>query len=259
MLTPEQHAHFNTFGFLRLPQLFNRRQMAACTRAAEALWASEPEAEIDQERRLDRFVEGSPPLTRLLLDGRFYPVIGKLLGPDFIWVGSEGNISNKSHIGWHSDRKYYRRGEEHWIDYRQVKAMLYLDEVGRDTGCLRVIPGSHKMPFHQDLAQQELDPAAAPFAQAPPDLPCTALESSPGDVILFNHCIWHAAFGGGKNRRYIGLKFAARPTTGDQLITLERYTPKIFQPHEAFCTHPDPRIRALVEPLAGYARGELAG
>lgn len=257
MLTPQQLAHFRTFGFLFLPGAFTAEEMTAFIRAAEELWKETPDPEEDGngEKRLNYFVERQPLLTQLVTDERIYPIIETLMGPEFIWVGSEGNISNRSNVKWHPDRKYYRTNEEQWIDYPQVKVMIYLEKLTKNTGCMRVIPGSHRMPYHKDLANQEIDPNALPFGLPPRDIPCAALESNPGDVILFNHCIWHSSFGGGKRRRYIALKFAAKPFAEHHLISLERYSPKAFQPHEAFLTNGDPRIRALVQNLTQYATG----
>ncbi|HAA76714.1 TPA: hypothetical protein DCE37_16510 [Candidatus Latescibacteria bacterium] len=256
MLTPNQLAHFRTFGFLRLTGLF-AQDIANITRESQHIWESDETPRKNQEIRLDRFIERSPPLHRLVIDDRVYPVVEQLLGPDFIWVGSEGNVSGRNRVNWHADRKYYRGGEGHWIDYTQVKLMLYLDPLSRETGCLRVIPGSHRMPLHSDLANQEIDAASEPFGLDGPDLPSAALETTPGDLIIFNHCLWHAAYGGGPDRRYVALKFAARPTQEDQLVSLERYTPHIFNPHEAFLKHSDARIRKMVAALPSYRSGRL--
>ena len=250
MLTPEETAHFKTFGYILLRQVFDSDEMETFVSAAEDLWSQDPNPEDRKERRLNFFVERNTTLTKIISDERIYPVLETLLGSGFIWVGSEGNVSNRSEVNWHPDRKYYRDGEEHWIDYAQVKMMMYLETVTRETGCLRVIPGSHRMPFHRDLAGQEIDRDAKPFGLEGKDLPCAALESGPGDVILFNHCIWHSAYGGGKDRRYVALKFAAQPFEKNQLVSLERYTPKVFEVHEAFLNHDDPRIRGMVKNMA---------
>jgi len=231
--------------------------MTAFIRVAEEVWEADSEPDENGEQRLAFFVERRPLLTRLVADERIYPVIEALMGPEFIWVGSEGNISTCTEVKWHPDRKYYRSGEEQWIDYPQVKVMIYLEKVTRDTGCLRVIPGSHTMPYHKNLAVQEIDPDARPLGLAPRDIPCVALESEPGDLILFNHCIWHSSFGGGKGRRHIALKFAAKPFAEDHLTSLERYTPLVFKPHESFLNSDEPRIQALVESLTRYAAGRI--
>ena len=257
MLTEQQLAHFSTFGFLLLKQAFSATEMAAFTSAAEELWREDPTPAANAERRLSYFVERQPLLTRMVADDRIHAVVHDLLGDRFIWGGSEGNISNRRDINWHPDRKYYRHGEEERIHFPQVKVMLYLQKLGKDSGCLRVIPGSPRMPYHKDLAQQEVDPASRPFGMAAQDIPCHALESEPGDVIFFNHCIWHSVSGGMQGRRYIGLKFAARPFAADHLKSLETYTSSIFQAHEAFLNNSDPRIRGMVENLADYAAGRL--
>ena len=255
LLTGQQLAHYNTFGYLFLPQAFSAEEMVAFTRATEEVWEENPVAEQNGERSLIQFVEGKPLLTGIVTDDRIYPIILELLGSGFVWVGSEGHISSRDEVKWHPDRKYYRSGEEGLIDFPQIKMMIYLEKVTVDSGCLRVIPGSHRMPLHKDLADQEINPDARPFGLSSRDIPSTPLESEPGDVILFNHCIWHSAFGGGKDRRYLALKFAAKPFTDDQLKSLDRYTTKVFEPHEAFLDNDDSRIRAMVGNMAQYSTG----
>ena len=245
MLTPQQSARFNTFGFLLFPQLFSADEMTTIAGAVEEIWQLDPQPlEGDQYRSVE-VVERNPDLTRLLVtDERLYPVVAELLG-DLLWIGSEGNLCYRSSVKWHPDRKYYKAGQEHWSDFAQLKIMIYLDPLDRDSGCLRVIPGSHRMPFHKQLADQEIDPDARPFGVAAPDILCVALASQPGDVILFNHMIWHSSFGGTR-RRYVATKFAARPTAAYHIDSLKEYSHGAFAPHEHFTAHDDPRIRDMV-------------
>jgi len=250
MLTKEQLAHFDTFGFLFLRQAFSAEEMMEMTSAAEELWEANPPPHKDGEQRMSSFVERHPSLSRLVVDERIYPAVEQLMGPDFVWVGSEGNISGRDNIVWHPDRKYYNPEEERFVDFAQMKVMIYLQTVTRDSGCLRVIPGSHRMPYHKHLGPQELDPDAKPFGLAPEDIPCVYLESEPGDVIIFNHMLWHSQFGGGEQRRYIALKFTARPSSEHHYDSLERYSSAVFDPHRAFVNHEDRRIRAMAKPLA---------
>ena len=59
-----------------------------------------------------------------------------MLGDDFNYSGSDGNF----YVGdtlWHSDG--YRESK-----YLSFKMAFYLDPVTAKSGCLRVIPGSHK-------------------------------------------------------------------------------------------------------------------
>ena len=246
MLTPQQVAHFDTFGFVLFRQAFSAEEMAAITSAAEESWQSSPQEIEAEERRNSFFLERNPQLAWLAPDERIYTAVTELLGPELLWVGSEGNVSSRNTVRWHPDRKYYLSGEEHWMDFVQIKIMIYLDDIDRDSGCLRVIPGSHKMPFHKSLANQELNPESQPFGVDGPDIPCVALTSQPGDVVLFNHTLWHGAFGGSARRRYIALKFAAWPTADYHIDSLRKYGTGVFEPHENFVNSDDVRIRDMV-------------
>jgi ectoine hydroxylase-related dioxygenase (phytanoyl-CoA dioxygenase family) len=88
---------------------------------------------------------------------------------------------------------------------------FYLDPVGADSGCLRVIPGSC---FTEDHFAQVLQAAARQSqdlwgidGRAVPAIP---LETQPGDLILFNHNTKHAAFGGGARRRMFTINLCER-------------------------------------------------
>jgi ectoine hydroxylase-related dioxygenase (phytanoyl-CoA dioxygenase family) len=76
---------------------------------------------------------------------------------------------------------------------------LYLDPVRRDSGALRVIPGSHQWGdgfadgLHTAIHQK---PPEATFGVAPEDVPAVALESQPGDVVVMHQTCKHASFGG---------------------------------------------------------------
>ena len=229
--------------------MVSAQEMAAIMSAAEESWQSNPQEIESEERRNSFFLEREPQLAWLVTDEHIYAAVTELLGPALLWVGSEGNISSRSTVIWHPDRKYYLSGEEHWMDFAQIKIMIYLDEIDRDSGCLRVIPGSHKMPFHKSLANQEVNPESQPFGVDGPDIPCVALASQPGDVVLFNQYLWHGLHGGRKGRRFLAFKFAARPTTAQHLHTLQLYSPKVFQPHETFLNSEFTRIRDMVKDL----------
>ena len=257
MLTPEQIAHFETFGFLLLRQTFSTHEMKEITRDAEKLWAEYRQREVAGEQDIHKnyFAETSPVLTELIDDDRIFNPVEQLLGPNFIWVGSEGNITKRGSHRWHSDRKCWLKEEQEDVTYRRLKIMLYLDTVTKDTGCLRVIPGSHQMPFHQELGAQEADPQSMPFGAPGEDLPCFPLESEPGDVVLFNHSLFHSVYGGWDGRRILAFKFAAQPTTDRDLnalnSTASKYYAKsnVFQPHQNFLNSERPRIRGMVKDL----------
>jgi hypothetical protein len=229
---------------------FSPDEMAAITREADDLWNEDRlgqpfKGEVTEN--VAPFVEKRPLLRQFAEDDRIYRIIEQLLGPEFIWSGSEGNLTVHSEHGWHADRQ----GEAE-LSYIRIKVMFYLDPVTKERGCLRVIPGSHRLPLHMDLAplqaqQEDSNPMA--FGVAGPDMPSFSLESEPGDVVFFNQSLYHAMFGGRVGRRLIALKYAAKPTTDEHIASLQRWSPYAFHPDEAFLNSNRPRLRGMVKPL----------
>ncbi len=83
---------------------------------------------------------------------------------------------------------------------------FYLDPVTKNTGCLRVVPGSH---IHADQYAQALH-EVTPFSVSNDneevwgvhgsDVPAYPIESEPGDLLVFDQAIKHSSWGGGDRR-----------------------------------------------------------
>lgn len=224
-LTDQQVAFFDTFGFLAFPGAL-AAEIAAIAASFEAVWdarggghAGRPH---DGRARscIVPFIDQSEALSALL-DHPLVDAIGtSLLGTDFIYTGSDGNYY-VGDTGWHSDGWH--------TDLRHLKIAFYLDPLTRETGSLRVMPGSHRTAdsFAQTL-QQDVRNSVDVWGAAPADLPAIALETRPGDLVCFNHNTKHAAFGGGAARRMFTINLAQR--------------------------YPDDRIQDLRDYIAGHAR-----
>ena len=257
MLTAQQIAHFETFGFLLLPQLFSPAEMEEMTREANALWQEDlrrrPDASGNQH--MSPFLEKRPLLARLPEDDRIYLPIEQLLGAGFVWGGSEGNKGsfNETHDHqWHADR-----AGQIELQYTRIKIMIYLQAMQKETGALRVIPGSHQLPLHRNLLvlqPQKAETSLNAFGVSGPDLPCFPVEVQPGDVVLFNHYLFHAVYGKQKERCYIAMKFAAEPKTEVHVEALRDHHQDASQLHEAFRNSQRPRIRGMVEKLLAWEK-----
>ena len=207
-LSEQQRAFFRTFGFLAFPGLF-AGDIGAITQAFEDVWqrhggghAGKPHEGVARSA-LAQFVDQDERLCALLDDPRILDIASGLLGDDFNYSGSDGNF----YVGdtrWHSDG-----WRSNGILY--IKMAFYLDPVGADSGCLRVIPGSCYTDdrFAQAL-QSEIRQSADLWGIDGRDVPAVALETRPGDLILFNHNTKHAAFGGGARRRMFTLNLSQR-------------------------------------------------
>ncbi len=258
MLSEQQVAHFETFGFVVLRQAFSPQATADIIRNFDEVLAEDRHGQTfagEKRQIVLGFIEQRPLLTGLVESDLIFEAMEQLLGPGFVWVGSDGNLY-VGDTGWHPDSAH--------PTYRRIKVALYLDPVTKDTGCLRVIPGSHRAPFHQTLAplHHGPDPATTPYGMPARDIPCFPLESQPGDVVMFDQNTWHSSFGGKTGRRMFTLNFAARPTTPEHEAMLrkmynanlaytqtEAYTRTARVYTDDFLHSDHPRIRSMADKL----------
>lgn len=198
-LSRQQLAFYDTFGFLAFRGLF-AAEIDAISGEFERIWADSGHPHDHLERScIIPFVDRSDYLSGLIDDPRLDGVVGAILGDDYNYTASDGNYYVGDTV-WHSD---------HFLDapYRSLKIAFYLDPVGADDGCLRVIPGSchhgdafsdglHAVvPLTRDNRNEEV------WGVHGSDLPAYAVESTPGDMLLFNHKTKHSSWGGGTRRR----------------------------------------------------------
>ncbi len=266
MLTEAQIAHFKTFGFLVIRQAFTAEEVDALVREVDGAYAEKTAQEADgayAEKTAHEndgsnsmwssgLVEEKPVLTELVEDDRIYLAIRELLGGDCIWIGSEimwGIDPKLADHTWHFDG---HKSVRH-LDYTRTKVMIYLDPQRRDTGALRVIPGSHVDPLHRTLLPLQdahLGGDPRPYGVEGPHIPACAVETDPGDIVFFNQWLYHAVYGKEGKRRVIIFKFGPRPRTEAHLAMLRDGAPTVFTPHPSFRDSDSPRIRRLVEGLS---------
>ena len=249
MLTDGQKAFFESFGYMFMRGLLSPDEMALIACEMEKEWTEARKATPEKiSGGLTAVVENRPVLSQLLEDDRIYGTISELLGSDFIWCGSEGNIKSNSFHGFHPDRT-----GPHDCDYLRIKLMIYLEPLDKDSGCLRVIPGSHRPPLHFEIEPDErhqMSEIVRPYDVRGDEMPCAALESKPGDVVFFNQCLWHGVFNATPGRRYMAMKFAQRPTRPEHLASLQHYSSGVFSPPDAFVHSDRPALQQMVEGLA---------
>ena len=254
MITKEQKAYFHTFGFIRLPRQFSAEEMQAISQEADALWEEDREGRPLGEDQVhsQHFVERGPVMTQMVADDRIWGTVDGLLGPGFVWNGSEASLSfSPSEHRWHTDRPK----EYHSTTY---SFHLYLDKVRGDTGSIRVIPGSHRLPLFDDLLPLNDEGADRPkksFGVNPTDMPGVVIESDPGDIVFFSQKIYHGVYGMQPGRRYLKLRFVAWPETDEAIASLMRYGGRgqIYRPLDTYLNSDNKRIRAMVDPLLGLA------
>ena len=217
ILTEEKKSFFDTFGFLAFPGL-----LADCIDeiidAFETIWDQRGGGHNGQPHDGIRrscivpFIDQHERLCALLDDPRIKEILVGLLGENFNYMGSDGNYY-AGDTQWHSDGW----GKE----IRFVKIALYLDHLTRDTGCLRVIPGSHHLKDqYANNVENTVRNSHEQWGIHGPDVPALPLETNPGDVVLFNHNLKHAAFGGSPRRRMFTINCSERFPEDEEHIEL---------------------------------------
>lgn len=193
-LTPQQLARMDIFGYLVFPGLLNDRidRIIEEFEKTFAMCGGHYGTAHDGTARscLLPFIDQTEYLASLIDDPRLDGIFTSLLGEDYNYLGSDGNF----YVGdsnWHSDTDWSgkSRGKPPRVFY---KLALYLDPVTAASGALRAIPGSHRYGdrFAEDL-QNALGRAPDTLGLRGDQVPAIALESHPGDVVVFNQTTKH--------------------------------------------------------------------
>jgi hypothetical protein len=199
MLTDAQRNEFRTSGFLILRGLLDPQEARTYFGELEALLrASFGEPYTGQAAHwapaTDRY---TPFAANLLADERLRAIAVDLLQRPVLGEGTDGSF----YVGdtpWHHDAV-------HQGLFEAVKFTLYGDPIDRDSGALRLIPGSHRSP-----------------PPSPGACPEVVFEARPGDAVVFDVRVWHAAFNGGC-RLAGSVNYRIDPTTDDEIAACRSY------------------------------------
>ncbi|HET6386737.1 MAG TPA: phytanoyl-CoA dioxygenase family protein [Armatimonadota bacterium] len=217
-LSDAQVRFFRTFGYQILREAFTPEEVAWITEEFEfAIHTYGGGRDHDGTKRtmFGAPSEHTPKLCSLVDHPSVHALAAAALGEDFNYAGGDGNYYSGD-TGWHPDGN--------WGQLFACKIAFYLDPLTSKTGCLRVIPGSHR-PDHF-IRAEKIDPnqSLEMFGVPPSEFPGNvALETNPGDLLIFNHDTYHAAFGGGPRRRMFTMNLTRRCSSHEDLTTLRRY------------------------------------
>ena len=137
-----------------------------------------------------------------------------LIGPDFFLEHTAGAIY-RGDTPWHGGQP---KDTPNPITHGKIA--MYFDSLGKDDGCLRIIPGSHRQPLAdhlKPLSREADEPQTMFFGIADQDIPCVALETDPGDVIVFTERVYYSAYGSKIGRLQITAEYGSNPTNDEQI------------------------------------------
>ena len=217
MLSKEQKNFFETFGYLAFPRLFSAEEIGWIADEFERVldtFGTGDQHDGSQRTMIVPTIDHSERLCTLLDDRRILGIAGDILGADFNYASGDGNYYSGD-TGWHPDGNY--------PELFAIKVAFYLDPVGRDTGCLRVLPGSHRPESiwrSGEFSPRNPEAWGGESAEIPGQV---ALETEPGDLVVFNHNTWHASFGGSRRRRMFTMNLHKRGKTAEELEWVDEY------------------------------------
>ena len=217
-LTEQQVNFFDAFGYLAFHELFSPDEIAWIIKEFDYSiqnFGGGKEHDGSKRTMFGGPIEHRPRLCTLLDDPRILGVAGGVLGEDFNYASGDGNYYS-GNTGWHPDGN--------WGQLFSCKIAFYLDELTRDTGCLRVLPGSHHPDHFVRVQKIDLNKSEELFGVPPSEFPGSiALETNPGDLVIFNHDLYHASFGGGNRRKMFTMNLTRNCKTEADLETLHQY------------------------------------
>jgi ectoine hydroxylase-related dioxygenase (phytanoyl-CoA dioxygenase family) len=211
-ITPQQVQFFETFGYLKLPQAF-KNEIDWIISEFEQVFVDRNVVHDGTKRScVVPFIDQREKLSTLVDHPVIVNAATALLGDDFNYLGGDGNYYS-GNTSWHTDG-FHTVG-------KYIKMAFYLDPVRAASGALRVIPGSH----HIDTKWEGRHPNQAQelYGIEPKDMPAQVLETDPGDLLIFNHNIMHASFGGSGWRRMFTLNLCRHAKTEAEILDLREF------------------------------------
>jgi len=192
-LTRDQRDFYSANGFLHVEAMFTAAEcsllrgeihaLAARLGNPDATWASVKNADTKITHCHDVQFE-SAAITRILTDPRFTGAAQALIGPNVQLHHTKMFIKppeNGSPFPMHQDYHYFPHA-----GHSMTAAIMHFDDAPLEKGCLRVVPGSHRLgPLtasgeDRHLSGYEIEDAAPIPAKA-------------GDVIFFNYLLIHGS------------------------------------------------------------------
>jgi ectoine hydroxylase-related dioxygenase (phytanoyl-CoA dioxygenase family) len=196
-LTPDQQDFYRENGYLHAKGLLSREEALALRAESHALAARRGESNgawssvraADQALQLTHCHDAqfySAAFTRLLLDPRLTGFAQGLIGPNvelhhtkmFIKPPEKG-----APFPLHQDYPYFPHQRD-----SMTAVIIHFDDAPVEKGCLRVVPGSHKLGPQESFGKDHLLDQAAFPPTAGIDLPARA-----GDAIFMNYLLVHGS------------------------------------------------------------------
>ena len=192
MLTDKDVSHFRVFGYVALRGLVAEEHVRRLQEAFDREIETNPRIKVDGPsggKSLLPYTDTDDAFGELVDHPGLMEAMRDIDGTEFLYAGGSMNASMED-TTWHCDfNPPHHEG-------RPVKTMFYLDEMRAGSGAFYLIPGTN----NPDLASS-IFRAFGYYAESggcrvdldPHEVPGVAVETTPGDVVLWQNRMWHYA------------------------------------------------------------------
>ena len=158
-------------------------------------------------------------LDDLIRDSRILDPVSQLVGEDLLcwntlfWIKEAGS---ESFVSWHQDTRYWGLSSD-----QVVTAWLALSPATADSGCMRVMPGTHvgDVLAHQDRYDENNMLTRGQEISVDIDESRAAhMPLQPGEMSIHNYRLAHASGPNTTNDRRIGISMHFMPTETAQIV-----------------------------------------
>ena len=213
MLGDVEVGKFRAFGFAVLRGVMSATELEQLNVAYERIMAKAPTFNYfgnSGSKYIKNTHEEDIAVASLCVHPRILEVMNDIWGRPCVLTNGNDMWLNLDETPWHSDCA---------VGYHipSLQLGVYLDETTAEQGSLRVIPGTHHPEFNRAMfanfgyfeeesrGRVRLDPSTTPGA--------VAIPTQPGDIVMFDNRMYHAAFKrkDGRGRRNLFLNYWPDP------------------------------------------------
>ena len=159
-----------------------------------------------------------PWVDELIRHPRILDAVEDIIGPDILLWNTVGWIKepkSETFVSWHQDRQYIG------LDSHQfVTAWLALSPSTAESGCVRILPGSHKeapLPHRDEYHEHNMLSRGQEIAVPVDESKAVAMELAPGQISLHDVRLAHASDPNRSDERRIGLSMHFIPPSTRQI------------------------------------------
>ena len=158
-------------------------------------------------------------LDDLIRDPRILDPIEQLIGPNLLcwntifWIKESGS---NSFVSWHQDTKYWGLSSD-----KVVTAWLALSSASVDSGCMRVIPGTHVgdvLPHEDRYHEDNMLTRGQEIADGVDESVAVHMPLEAGQMSFHNYRLAHASGANSAPDRRIGISMHFMPTDTRQVV-----------------------------------------